>query len=527
MTDRYDVIVVGAGIGGLCAAIDLAALGRRVLICERGSEVGGKMRRVEVGNRLVDSGPTVLTMRDVFDGLFLRAGASLDERLRLQPLNVLARHAWTDGSRLDLYADLERSASAIEQMAGSREADGFRRFSAHAQGIYEAVEEPFIRSDGSRLSKMVKNMGLAGLRALTTIDWHRTMWKSLRSFFRDPRLLQLFGRYATYSGSSPFEAPGTLNLIAHVEQRGVWAIEGGMSKLADALAELFVELGGEFALDSHVDEVSVTNHRADGVRLSGGTVLRADAVVVNANARAVVSGLLGADIRRAVPPVRAPKSSSALAWSVVGRVRDFPLAYHNVVFSSDYRHEFKQLGRGQIPEEPTVYVCAQDVDPTIDSHEFHDEEQRLFCLVNAPARGGDETFNPDFSRCRLRIFQQMSRCGLTIEAEPSKIVCTTPHEFDRRFPGSGGALYGTATHGLMGAFARPGVDTKIPGLYLVGGGVHPGAGVPMVALGGRVAAHSVHSDLASTSTFRPVATPGGTSTASAPMGAKPSPSLPS
>ncbi|MEM7158858.1 MAG: 1-hydroxycarotenoid 3,4-desaturase CrtD [Myxococcota bacterium] len=527
MTDRWDVIVVGAGIGGLCAAVELAALGRRVLICERGSELGGKMRRIRVGDRLIDSGPTVLTMRDVFDGLFSRAGASFDERVKLQPLEVLARHAWPDGSRLDLYSDLQRSANAIERMAGPREAKGFLRFSEHARRIYETVDEPFIRSDGSRLAKMAKNMGLSGLRALTTIDWHRTMWKSLRSFFRDPRLLQLFGRYATYSGSSPFQAPGTLNLIAHVEQRGVWAIEGGMTTLADALARLFVERGGEIALDASVDEVSVSKGRATGVRLASGTTLRADAVVVNANARAVVAGLLGADARRAVAPVRAPRSSSALAWSVVGRVHDFPLAYHNVVFSSDYRREFDDLGQGRIPEEPTIYVCAQDADPSAVEHAIDDREQRLFCLVNAPARGGEETFDPDFSRCRLRIFQQMSRCGLTIEAEPTKIVSTTPHDFDRRFPGAGGALYGTATHGLMGAFARPGVTTKLPGLYLVGGGVHPGAGVPMVALGGRVAAHSVHTGLGSTSRSHPAAIPGGTSMASAPMGAKPSPSSPS
>lgn len=519
---EWDVVVVGAGIGGLSAAIELAVRGHGVIVVEKAAAVGGKMRTLDAGGRPIDAGPTVLTMREVFDGLFERAGARLDDVLTLRRLEVLARHAWPDGSRLDLHADPERSAAAIEAFAGQREAEGFRRFCAYTRRIYEAVEGPFIHGEITGLLGMMKQLGPAQLWRMAAVDWHRTMWKALGERFRDPRLRQLFGRYGTYYGSSPLRAPATLNLIAHVEQRGVWAVEGGMIRLALALAELLARHGGELRLGTTVEEVLVEGGRAAGVRLQGGEVLRARAVVINAAPEALAGGLLGPAARGAVQPAtKAPRSLSAITWALQGRVSSFPLAYHNVMFSSDYRREFDELEAGRVPQEPTVYVCAQDRDPADPNPGLDPTPQRLFCLVNAPARGDDDGFALEIERCKAQCWTQLQRCGLVVEeSDPSQTITTTPHEFARMFPGTGGALYGPATHGLMATFSRPGPRTRIPGMYLVGGGVHPGAGVPMVALGGRSAARSAHEDLASTPRFLPAATSGGMSTASAPMAAK-------
>lgn len=514
------VVVVGAGIGGLAAAMALGARGHAVTLIDGAPAVGGKMRTVDVAGRPVDSGPTVLTMREVFETLFERSGSRLQDEVTLQPLAVLARHAWTDGTRLDLFADPKRSAAAIEAVFGRREATGFTRFSEHTQRIYEGVRAPFLDNDAAGLWTLLKRLSFRQMRQMARVDWHRSMWRALHEFFREPRLIQLFARYATYYGSSPFHAPATLNLISHVEQRGVWAVRGGMIELARAMASRIRAAGGQIRLGTSVKEILVDGGRASGVRLAGGEVQRAAAVVLTASPEAAASGLLGDAIRGAVQPAKAERSWSAVTWSMVGRVRDFPLAYHTVLFSDDYRREFDQLAAGRLPDPPTAYICAQDRDPTDSSPGVDARPQRLLCIINAPARGDDPSFRVEIERCQRSCFEQMARCGLTLEVEPTHAIRTTPHDFARMFPGTGGALYGTATHGSLATFSRPGAQTKLPGLYMAGGGVHPGAGVPMVALGGQLAADSVHTDLGSTLRSPMVATSGGTSTASAPTAEK-------
>jgi 1-hydroxycarotenoid 3,4-desaturase len=230
-----DVIVVGAGMAGLACAIDLAASGFRVTVVERAGRPGGKMREVAVGDARIDSGPTVFTLRWVFDGLFDAAGASLDDHVALKPLDVLARHAWSSAERLDLFADIDRSADAIGDFAGAAEAKGYRAFSAEAGRVFQTLRGAFLTDQLTGPIGLSRRVGLANLGALFALRPFETLWTALGDHFSDPRLRQLFGRYATYCGSSPFAAPATLMLIAHVEQDGVWVVEGGMQRLADAM----------------------------------------------------------------------------------------------------------------------------------------------------------------------------------------------------------------------------------------------------------------------------------------------------
>jgi 1-hydroxycarotenoid 3,4-desaturase len=508
-------VVVGAGVGGLSAAIALAARGVEVTVVERSPRVGGKMREVEVAGRRIDSGPTVLTVRAVFDELFAAAGASLDAYVTLDPAEVLARHAWADGSRLDLYRDVERSADAIGALAGAREARGYRAFCAYAKGIHERVEGPFMRAQRPTLGSVLRDQGLRGMVALARIDATRTLWSSLGDFFRDPRLLQLFGRYATYCGSSPFLAPATLNVIAHVEREGVWVVRGGMARLAEGLARLATERGVSFALGDGVAEVLAEGGRACGVRLDDGRELRADAVVFNGDVGALSAGLLGAPAQRAwaVEP-GAERSLSAVTFSAVAKTEGFPLVRHNVFFSRDYPREFREITDGDaLPSEPTVYVCAQDRDDSGNAPQTDDGRERLFMIVNAPARGDGRPFSEEeIDRCETTTRRHLEALGLRMDWEPSRRVITTPTDFARRFPGTGGALYGPPSHGWTSPLARAPSRSKLPGLYLCGGSAHPGAGVPMVARSGLLAAESALSDLASTARSPLAATPGGTST---------------
>lgn len=507
------LVIIGAGIAGLVAALELAGHGLDVVVLERALAPGGKMRQVRLADSVLDAGPTVFTMRWVFDEIFDAAGTSLAEHVRLRQVEILARHAWSERERLDLFADEHRSAEAIAALAGPAEGRRYREFSERARRIYATLEQPFIRSARPSPLALVRGVAPRGLGDLFGITPFETLWRALGQHFHDPRLRQLFGRYATYCGSSPFLAPATLMLVAHVEREGVWLVEDGMHQIAAALARLAAGRGASFRYGTEVAEIVVSGGRASGVRLATGEFLEAGAVVSTADVAALSGGWFGAAVARAVPRIgRAERSLSALTWAMVATTEGFPLLRHTVFFSGDYVAEFDDLfTRAVLPAAPTVYVCAQD--RADDGRAPSAGRERLLCLVNAPPIGDTHVFDrAEVELCETRTFGLLERCGLRVNRQDALTVVTTPTDFDRMFPGTGGALYGPASHGWMASFRRPGARTKLPGLYLAGGSTHPGPGVPMAALSGRLAAASVLKDFASTGPSRGTATPGGTST---------------
>ncbi len=505
---RGPTVVIGAGFGGLAAAVELARRGEQVVVVEREPVPGGKARTIDVGGRSLDVGPTVLTMRWVFDAMFSQAGRCLDDEVSLTPAALLARHAFGDGSRLDLFPDVDRSAAAIEAFAGAAEAAAYRRFAAHGEAISRAVRGPFLESERPSAAALILASARLGLRTFAKVDAHRTMWRALSSTFDDSRLLATFARYATYVGSSPFEAPATLNVIAHVEREGVSIVEGGMAQLAKAVARLAEDLGVVFRYGTRVREILATGGRASGVVVEGPDgsrdVIAASAVIANVDVATLASGALGETARQACrAPDRARRSLSAITWAIVGRASGFPLAHHNVFFSDDYPAEHRTLFRERrLADDPTVYVCAQDRP----AHEAAPPEgdERFFVIVNAPATGDAAPLtHEEVERCERSMLSRLSKAGLQIT--PHAMAVTTPSLFERLAPGTGGALYGEASHGPFSALARPSSQTKLAGLFLAGGSVHPGPGVPMAALSGRTAANAALADLASMSrTRRPV-----------------------
>ncbi len=485
------VVVIGAGMAGLAAAVELATRGLRVTVFERAAAPGGKVGVVALAGRRIDCGPTVLTLRRVFDELFDRAGARLEDYVDLQPATVLARHAWRADEHLDLFADDRASEDAVARLCGPAEARRFSNFCDEAARIYRTLEQPFLRAQRPNALQLARAVGWRNLPELWRIRPFTTLWRALGDRFQDPRLRQLFGRYSTYCGSSPFEAPATLMLVAHVEQQGVWLVAGGMHRLARALEQLAQERGVEFRYDAEVSEVLVEHGRVRGVRISGEPVA-CDAVVFNGEPNALADGRLGQVVARAVP-ARLPRrrSLSAITWSMNVRTDGFPLDRHNVFFARDSAQEFGALSRGALPIDPTVYVCAQDRPRTVGETTTGSHE-RLLCLVNAPAMSGDRDHgDADIAACERRAFAVLERCGLRVEPGPDEVRRTLPRDFARRYPGSGGALYGSATVGWRSSFTRPGARSRLPGLFLAGGGIHPGPGLPMTALSGRLAAEAV------------------------------------
>ncbi len=213
------------------------------------------MRQIAIGHSLVDSGPTVFTMRWVFEELFAGAGKNFADHVHLRPLEILARHAWDEHTRLDLFANEERTVEAIGDFAGAAEADGYRAFCRDTKRIYDILEKPFLRASQPSMGGLIGADGFRGLMRLPQIKPFSSMWSALGRYFSDPRLHQLLGRYATYCGSSPYLAPATLMLVAHVEREGVWSIDGGMHSLANALADVAKSFGATIQYGQEVSEV--------------------------------------------------------------------------------------------------------------------------------------------------------------------------------------------------------------------------------------------------------------------------------
>jgi 1-hydroxycarotenoid 3,4-desaturase len=498
-------------MGGLAAAIRLAAAGRPVTLIEARDGPGGKMRTVASAAGPVDAGPTVLTMRGVFDGLFAAAGESLDDHLTLSTEPLLARHWWPDGTTLDLFADREASAAAVRAFGGASAEDDFRRFSARAADLHAAFDAPVMRAPRP------DPWGIARAALARPAIWPwllpgRTLERMLARSFRDPRLAQLFGRYATYVGGQPALSPAVLALIWRAEEEGVWSVAGGMHGLAQALAALAARLGVVTHWKTRAERIDTEGGAVSAV-VAGGTRIPAGTVVFNGDPAALLHGLLGQAATRALPAeaVR-PRSHSAWVWSFAARSAGLPLALHNVLFSADRAREYAPLATGAQQTAPSLYVCAQDRSEANSPA----GPERFEIIVNAPpsqATAAQPT-RKEYETCRMTTFATLERMGLTFDPLPDPAALTGPAQFARMFPGSEGSIYGLSPHGTFAAFSRPGPATRLPGLWIAGGGAHPGAGVPMAALSGIHAADAILARPASMSRSARTATPGGMSTAS-------------
>lgn len=482
------VAIIGAGVGGLTAAILLAARGAEVTVCEAAPLPGGKLRATTLGDMVLDAGPTLLTSRAVFEEIFAAGRSSLGAHLALSPVSVLGRHVWPDGSALDLHLDEARNEAAIGEFAGAAEARAYRAFAQRARQVHATLDRSFLRQARPTALGLAAEVGMARLMGISPFS---ALGQVLESSFKDARLRQLFGRYATYIGAAPPLAPATIMLVAEVEREGVWRVEGGVAQLAGAMARVAEGLGVALRCGARVASIEARSGRATGLRLADGEVIAADAVIANADVASLGAGNLGtlaAGAVEAVAPRR--RSFSAVTWAMAARLGGREALHTNVIFPPPDAGEFTDLVyRGRIPPLSTLHLVAQDRAEGAPSPQGN---ERVLISMSAPARGDAA---PMTQEALLRLtemrFAQLANAGFEVHPDPERLEVTTPADFEHLYPGTGGALYGPAMHGWNAAFERPRATTRVPGLFLAGGGTHPGAGLAMSALSGRFAAEAV------------------------------------
>ncbi len=498
-------IIVGAGLGGLSAAIHLAIQGQRVIVFEKNERVGGKLNIVQEARYIFDTGPSLLTMPWTIRETFTAAGRNVEDYLELLPVEPTCRYFWPDNTQFNAWQQLPLLTQEIARLEPA-DVLGMFRFLHYSAQIYDIVADAFLLRpfDGMR-DLITPDLVSKGWK----IDAFRSVDTAVRSFFRSPYLQQIFNRYATYNGSSPYLSPATFNVIAYIEfTEGGWYIRGGMYELGRALLRLSQELGVEVHTQTEVRSLINEQGIARGVRLSNGKQIEAAQVVVNADPRYTYAGISrrSHQLHHADQPLlagspRIARQMTRLEPSCAGFIillginRTYEqLAHHNIFFSQDYPREFAAIFAKGVPApDPTVYVCNTSL---TDPHHAPPGHSNMFILVNAPTLNARVNWDREVGNYRDVILRKLERMGLSdLRRHIVYEQIITPADFEARYNAVGGAIYGLASNSRFAAFLRPPLrarDTKR--LYFVGGGTHPGGGIPLALLSGKAVAERIKQD---------------------------------
>ena len=473
-------VVVGGGLGGLATALRLRGRGWAVTVFEAGPTFGGKMNRWEAQGFRFDTGPSLITMPWVFEELFQNAGGQLEEHAKLTALHPLAEYFFADGARFTYSASLPDWIPTLQRI-DRRDVDGFFRFMHLGARLYEVSRGTFLkRSPYDRPRR--EDLGL--MRHLPLRHGWGNYHRTVESHFKSLYLRQMFDRYPTYVGSSPYRAPATLALIPYMEYAfGGYSVEGGLYRIVEGLLALARANGVELVSEARVVSVTRSGRKVTGVRLEDGETVPADVVVMNGDAGAT-DELLG-------EPKRPREPSMSGFVMLLGLRRNLPgMQQHSIYFSADYAGEFSQIFEGnRFPDDPTVYVNAPSRG---DRSLAPGDGETLFIMANAPATE-DSWDAAQICEARRRVFARLRRSGFP-EIEQDIVVSDiwTPRRIADTYLMPGGSIYGAASHGWRNSFLRPANRSRrFSGLYRVGGSTHPGGGTPMVLLSAKITCESI------------------------------------
>ncbi len=476
------IAIIGAGIAGLASAVRLAAKGHQVTVFEANSYPGGKLSAFELGAYRFDAGPSLFTMPQYVEDLFREAGEDMKPHFQYRAMEAACHYFWDDGAWLHAWTDRRRFAQEAARQLGVPASD-LEAFLEKSKNKYDLAGRIFLEKSLHRAKTWLNAGVLRSLLRLPAFDLFSSMHQVHTRWFDNPKMVQLFDRYATYNGSDPFQASGMLTIIPHFEHGiGAFYPEGGMHRITQAIYELSLRQGVQYHFNTPVEEILTENGRCTGLR-AGGEALRFDRVVSNMDVYYTYKKLLPQH-RHPERILRQPKSSSALIfyWGIKRSFSELDL--HNIFFSNDYRAEFEAINRGEVTEDPTVYI---NITSKYTPGDAPPGCENWFVMVNVPCAQGQD-WPALIARIRQNVLDKLSRrlqtdVAALIEAED----VLDPREIERKTASHLGALYGYSSNNMLAAFLRhPNFSRKIQNLYFVGGSVHPGGGIPLCLLSAKI-----------------------------------------
>jgi phytoene desaturase len=476
LSHQLNVLIIGAGLGGLATALRLRQAGARVTVLEKNSHPGGKLQEHRAEGFRWDMGPSLLTMPFVLDELFQDLGLKREDYLTFKKVDPVCRYFWDNGVVLD------------EDESFFRRPD-VSKFLKYCAGIYDLSAEAFLMHPPEDFWKAFQPSRWHKLKHLPKVATFQSLATKVNAHFTDPHLRQIFQRFATYNGSSPYLAPATFNVIPYVEARfGGWYVQGGMARLPEVLQNLARERGVTLHYNSEV-----IRYDEKGAQTKDGQTYQADSVIVNGDVIRAYRDWLRVPGHRK-QSLRMSRQELSLSGFVLllGVRRRYPqLAHHNIFFSNDYPREFVQLFEEKtFPDDPTIYVSITARTDPDHAPEGHDN---YFVLVNAPSTTRTIDWKKRGSFLADAVIRRLEEHGLhDLASNISYRHIFSPADFASRDVSTEGALYGWASHSPLTALWRPPLQSPDhPNLYFTGGTTHPGGGIPLVLLSARMVADKI------------------------------------
>ena len=469
-----DIIIIGSGIGGMACAATLAKSGRKVKILEQNNDVGGKAGKIIVNGYEFDTGPSLLTYPNWFDDLFLSCGKNPRDYFNYIRLENVTRYFFDEGKFVDVVSDLEETAENFEKKLGIDKND-FLKYFKKWEDIYKISEEVFLEGEFKIDYKFIKN----------SIKWISksgisNIFKSMATYnkrLQNPALEKIMNRFATYTGSSPFETPAFMNQLAVVEMvLGGFYPNGGIFNLPKALEKLCLDLGVEFEFNCEIEKIEALKNNFK--LLSSKQEYNATKLISNVD-YFTTQDLLGYTNKTS----QSTLSTSCIVfyWGVKSKFDKLKL--HNIIFSEDYKKEFTEIFQEKvIPNDPTIYI---NISSKMDSDHAPEGCENWFVMINIPAQS-NHISDDQIKRIKNLIIKNVyNKFQIDINNLIEFEEVLTPKKLFENTGSYLGALYGNHQNSIYSIMKRKkNQDQKMKNLFYVGGTVHPGGGMPLALRSG-------------------------------------------
>lgn len=493
MAGTKQVIIIGAGLGGMASAIILAARGYSVRIYEKNSHAGGKLNFLEKDGFRFDLGPSILSMPYIVQDLFSLAGKRFEDYVSIVKIDTHWRNFFENGTIIDLVDDYDKQKQVFKTISPFLP-EQFRLFLNYSQNQFQSIDKMYFRSGADTVFDVLKHIHFG--KILST-DGFGSMRKGINDHFKNPFIRDIFSYFAKYIGSSPYNAPGFLNLLPWIQYRyGVWYIKNGMFNLSNGMVRLLKELNVELHLNTQVNRILVSGDRVTGVRLYNGTEIPAEIIVSNMEVIPAYETLLHIPAKQISRLARFEPSCSGLVVHLGLDKVYHKLAHHNFFYSANLKENFNAIyNEYRLPDDPTIYVVAPvRTDPTL-APEGCDI---LKLLPHIPHINDIHRYTrSDYEVFKDRLIDKLERMGID---DLRKHIYTedvmTPMDIKEKYNSYKGSIYGVVSDiGKNYGFKAPKQSHLYSNLFFAGGSVNPGSGMPMVILGGMHTGHLIEKKL--------------------------------